>query len=374
MKGKKTKMKKYSIAVNPLDGVGKELQPFGVKALQKAQEIVGGFELDFQWYDGGKEWSAKTGLSLPENFRENMEAADAMYNQSAGYYTEEMAKPGAKYKKDNWGGVIFRGGLGNTIGLRPLTLLPGFYCPLKGIERIDIYLLRELSEGNYITPGKIVNNFAAYDTQVVTRPIIEKIVEYGFKLAMNRAGRLSDGKKIINLGNKDGGIACTDFYRQIMLEIAPKYPQVEIQFTQIDALCEHLVKDPDRFDVIVCENMHGDIVGDIGALLAGGMGVTPTGDIGGITPHFRPNHGSFPRAIGKNFCNPIATFMTGSLMLEVLANDNQDEALRAAAILIKKAVEYNLVNGGARTKDMGGTAGTDVAAEAIIDCLSKVKA
>jgi 3-isopropylmalate dehydrogenase/tartrate dehydrogenase/decarboxylase/D-malate dehydrogenase len=119
--------------------------------------------------------------------------------------------------------------------------------------------------------------------------------------------------------------------------------------------------------------MIGDILGDIGAYITGGMGVTPTADVGGITPQFRPNHGTFPRAVGKGFANPFASILTARLLLDTLGNDRGDDALRNGAKLILRAMEHNLSTGGPRTKDMGGTAGTQEAAEAIFKAMETVK-
>jgi len=368
-------MKKYNIAVCPLDGINKELIPYGVEVLKKAQEIVSGFELGFQWYDAGVEYAYRTGRAMPDNFYEDMCAADAMFCGSMGHFDVEMAK--TEYPAFKIGAPIanfFRSGMGNVIGIRPLTLMPGVPTPLKNRDKIDIYLVRELSEGFYVTPGTTISDNAAYDVQVVTRKVTEKLADFAFQAALNRNGRLLDGKKIVTLANKHGASAILDFYRKIFGEVAKRYEdQVELEYLDIDALCDHMIKAPERFDVVVCENMCGDIVSDIGACITGGMGVTPTADVGGITPHFRPNHGSFPRAIGKNFANPVATIMTAWLLLDTLGKSNSDDALIAGAKLIRDAVEYNFVNGGPRTRDLGGIANTDEAAKAILAAMEKVK-
>jgi 3-isopropylmalate dehydrogenase/tartrate dehydrogenase/decarboxylase/D-malate dehydrogenase len=267
---------------------------------------------------------------------------------------------------------FLRGGMGNSVGLRPLKLLKGVNCPIKNIEEIDVLLVRQLSEGAYIHPGHMIGDDAAYDTIVVTRRTTEKFAETCFKLARGRNGRRSDGKKMVTLGNKHGNVTSFDFYRKIFTEISSKYPDIELHFTQVDALAEHLIKDPDRFDVIACENMIGDIIGDIGAYVTGGMGIMPTADVGGVTPQFRPNHGTFPRAVGKGFANPFASILTGSLLLETIGNDRGDEALRRGAKLISQALEYNLTTGGPRTKDMGGSANTFEAAEAVLNTMETI--
>lgn len=367
-------MKKYNIAVIPLDGVGKDVIPLGAQAMQKAQEILGGFELDFQYYEAGVEYAVKTGKMCEDNLGEEVARADAMLCGSAGHYDVEMAK--SEYPGYRTGLQVLqylRGGMGNSIGLRPLKLLRGVDCPLKNMEEIDVLLVRQLAEGFYIRPGHMIGEDAAYDTIVVTRNTTEKFADACFRLARGRAGRRQDGKKMVTLGNKHGNVTSFDFYRKIFTEISARYPDIELQFTQVDALAEHLLKDPDRFDVIACENMIGDILGDIGAYITGGMGLTPTADVGGVTPQFRPNHGTFPRAVGKGFANPLASILTGSLLLDTLGQDCGDDNLRLGTRLIQKAVEYNFTAGGPKTKDLGGNANTLEAAEAVFKAMQFVK-
>lgn len=367
-------MEKYNIAVIPLDGVGKDVIPLGVKAMQRAEEILGGFELDFEYYDAGVEYAIKTGKMCEDNLGEEITKADAMFCGSAGHYDVEMSKsdyPG--YKTGMQVLQFLRSGMGNSIGLRPLRLLKGIDCPLKNKEEIDVLLVRQLAEGFYIRPGHMIGDDAAYDTIVVTRKTTEKFADTCFRLARGRNGRRQDGKKMVTLGNKHGNVTSFDFYRKIFTEVSANYPDIELHFTQVDALAENLIKDPDRFDVIACENMIGDIIGDIGAYLTGGMGVTPTADVGGVTPQFRPNHGTFPRAVGKGFANPLASILTASLLLDTIGNDCGDDNLRLGAKLIQKAVEYNLSTGGPKTKDLGGNAGTFEAAEAVFKAMQIVK-
>jgi 3-isopropylmalate dehydrogenase/tartrate dehydrogenase/decarboxylase/D-malate dehydrogenase len=367
-------MGKYKIAVLPLDGVGKEVIPLGVEAMQKAQALLGGFELEMRYYEAGVEYAGKAGRMAQDDLQEGIAGADAMFCGSAGHYDPEMSKTDyPAYKFGMQVAQFLRGGMGNNIGLRPLKLLKGIACPLRNKEEIDVFLVRQLAEGMYIHPGHLIGNDAAYDTMVVTRKTTEDFAHACFKIARGRNGRRQDGKKMVTLGNKHGVVTCFDFYRKIFLEVAPNYPGIELHFTQVDALAEHLIKDPDRFDVIACENMVGDIIGDIGAYITGGMGVTPTADVGGTTPQFRPNHGTFPRAVGKGFANPFASILTARLLMDSIGNDRGDAALRAGAELILKAMEHNLSTGGPRTRDMGGSAGTREAAEAVLKAMDTVK-
>jgi len=363
-----------NIAVIPLDGIGKDVIPLGVKAMQKAQEVIGGFELNFEYFDAGVEYAVKTGKMCEDNLGEEIAKADAMFCGAAGHYDVEMSKtdyPG--YKTGMQVLQFLRSGMGNSIGLRPLKLLKGIECPIKDKEQIDVMLVRQLAEGFYIHPGHMIGEDAAYDTIVVTRKTTEKFAHTCFQLARARNGRRQDGKKMVSLANKHGNVTCFDFYRKIFTEVSAHYPDIELQFVQVDALAEQLIKDPDRFDVIACENMIGDIIGDIGAYITGGMGVAPTADIGGITPQFRPNHGTFPRAVGKGFANPIASLLTASLLLDTVGQERGDDNLRMGAKLIEKAVEHNLTTGGPRTRDLGGNASTWEAAEAVFKAMEIVK-
>jgi 3-isopropylmalate dehydrogenase/tartrate dehydrogenase/decarboxylase/D-malate dehydrogenase len=367
-------MKSYKIAVIPLDGVGKDVIPLGANAMKKAEEVLGGFKLELEYYDGGVEYAVKTGKMAQDNLRAEIEKADAMLCGSAGHYDPAMSKTEYPGYKIGFSIIQFlRGGMGNQIGLRPIKLLRGVECPLKNREEIDVFLVRQLAEGMYVYPGHMIGEEAAYDTMVVTRKITEVFADTCFKLARGRNGRRQDGKKMVTLGNKHGSVTCFDFYRKIFTEISAGYSDIELQFTQVDALAENMIKDPDRFDVIACESMIGDIVGDIGACITGGMGITPTADVGGITPQFRPNHGTFPRAVGGGFANPMASLLTASLLMDTIGNDRGDDALRAGGRLIQRAVEENLVMGGPRTRDMGGSAGTTEAAQAVFKVMETVK-
>lgn len=367
-------MNTYKIAVLPLDGVGKEVIPLGAQAMRLAETILDGFRLEFEYYDAGVEYAVKTGKMAPDGLRDQLVQADAMLCGSGGHYNLEMC--GTEYPGYTIGFSIvqyLRGGMGNNIGFRPLRLLRGANCPLKGREEIDVFLVRQLAEGLYIYPGHMVGDEAAYDTMVVTRRTTEEFARVCFAQAAARNGRRLDGKRMVTLGNKHGAVTCFDFYRKIFTEVAREFPDVELQFVQVDALAEQLIKDPDRFDVIACENMVGDIIGDIGAYITGGMGVTPTADIGGITPQFRPNHGTFPRAVGKNIANPLASILTSALLLDTVGSQAGDPSLRAGAQLIRNAVEQNLMAGGARTKDMGGSASTTEAAQAVFQIMKTIR-
>lgn len=367
-------MNTYKIAVLPLDGVGKEVIPLGVQAMQLAETILGSFRLEFEYYDAGVEYAVRTGKMAPDGLRDNLVQADAMLCGSGGHYSQEMSK--TEYPGYAIGFPIvqyLRGGMGNNIGFRPLRLLRGANCPLKGRDEIDVFLVRQLAEGLYIYPGHMIGDEAAYDTMVVTRRATEEFARACFEQAAARNGRRLDGKKMVTLSNKHGAVTCFDFYRKIFTEISLQFPGVELQFVQVDALAEQLIKEPDRFDVIACENMVGDIIGDIGAYITGGMGVTPTADVGGITPQFRPNHGTFPRAVGKNIANPLASILTSALLMDTVGNKTGDPNLRAGAQLIRDAVEQNLVAGGARTRDMGGRATSTEAAQAVFQMMKTVR-
>lgn len=365
-------MNTYHIAVNPLDGIGKDIIPLVVELMKKAQRLIGGYDMDYQFYEAGFEYFVKTGSLMPEGFQKEMEAADAMFCGSVGQYNMEV-KP-ADFPGLRTGRLIsfFRKGMGNTIGLRPLRLLPGFQSPLRNVSEIDIMLLRELSEGGYMTPGSTVTENAAYDVHIVTRAATEKLARYAFRLSRHRSGALKDGAKSVTVGGKVGAIACLDFYRNVFSQAAADYPDVDFRSVQIDALAEGILRNPETLDVVVCENMLGDIIGDIGAFITGGMGITPTADVGGVTPQFRPNHGTFPRAAGKNFANPLAAIMTAALMLETLGADYEDPALTAAAELIRKAVELNFAESGPRTKDMGGSASSTQVIDAVGTAMERI--
>ncbi len=354
-------MAKYNIAVLPGDGIGPEVVGETLRVLKEVQTIVTGFELDLQCYDVGCTQYLKSGSAM----------SDAVYNDCAAAHAILMGAMGqpapGKFVLDEngtevTGHVMFRirFGLSLFAGVRPIKLYPGVPSALAGHEKIDFVVLREQCEGLFASygGGSVLYDELATDTQVITRKGVERVTEFGFRLAQSRNGRVKDGKKLLTLADKSNVFRSFAFMRKVFNEVARKWEgKVDSETTIVDAMSLWLVQSPENYDVILFENMHGDIISDMTAAFVGGMGMAPSGDIGWDHAMFQPSHGTAPTIIGTGAANPTATILSGRMMLDWLSGQHQDPALKKAAELIEKAV-YNTFVKGIRTPDVAGTAST----------------
>ncbi|MCM3713961.1 isocitrate/isopropylmalate dehydrogenase family protein [Alkalihalobacillus oceani] len=362
---------KFNIATLPGDGVGPEIISEGIKVLQAAEKIVSGFSLDFQKYDAGAGHYVKTGDVFPDSTYEECKESDAIFLGSMGI-PEVVWEDGTEVQ----GKVILtlRFELDLFAGVRPVKLFEGVKTPLENKENIDLVIVRENTEGLFTSfkgGSQIVNQVVA-DTMMISRTGTEKICDYAFKLAQKRNGRVSDGQKIVTCCDKSNVFKSLAFFRKVYTEVADQYKgEVATDYAYIDALSLWLIQNPQNYDVIVSENMFGDILSDLVAALVGGMGMAPSGDIGYDHAMFQPAHGSAPTIAGKGIANPIATILSGSMMLDWLADKHQNEAARQAASLIEKAVA-RAVASGVKTRDIGGESSTVELGDAIVKEMEKI--
>ena len=192
---------------------------------------------------------------------------------------------------------------------------------------------------------------------IITREGTEKVTDYAFRLSEKRNGRPSDGKKVVTCVDKSNNFTSQAFFRKIYNEVAEKYPEIGRDYSYVDAININLILHPENYDVLVSENIFGDIISDMAATLVGGMGMAPSGDIGYDHAMFQPAHGSAPTLAGKNIANPIATILSGAMMLEWLGNKFGVEDMVKASEIITKAVDQVLINGHL-TRDIGGDTST----------------
>ena len=352
---------KYNIAVLPGDGVGPEVVGEAVRVLEEVQKIVTGFELDMQKYSVGSNQYLKTGVVMTDEVYKDCESAHAIMLGALG-----QPAPGQSVLDENGtevtGRVMFRirFGLSLFAGVRPIKLYPGVPSALAGHDKIDFVVLREQCEGLFASygGGSVLYDDLATDTQIITRKGVERAAEFGFKLAMSRNGRVKDGKKLLTLADKSNVFRSFAFMRKVFNEVAKKYEgMVASENTIVDAMSLWLVQHPEDYDVILFENMHGDIISDMAAAFVGGMGMAPSGDIGWDHAMFQPSHGTAPTIIGKGIANPTATILSGKMMLAWLGERFDDANLNKAADMIEQAV-YNTFVKGIRTPDVAGTAST----------------
>ncbi len=234
--------------------------------------------------------------------------------------------------------------------------------------------MRENVEGLYAGRhgGSRVEGEVAADTSIVTRAGTERIVEQAFVLAALRSGAPSDGISRVTCVDKANVLASYAFFREVANEIAERHPEIVFEAIYVDAAALYLVQRPSTFDVLVAENMFGDILSDVGAGTVGGLGLSPSADVGDRHGLFQASHGSAPDIAGKGISNPIATILSAAMLLDWLGRRHGDEAGVRGGRWIESAVQTALADGSALTADLGGSAGTTACTDAVLRALDAV--
>src|SRR3954466_12902520 len=350
--------KNYRVAVIAGDGIGREVVPEGIAALEAAGRRYG-FGLEWREFDWSCETYAKTGRMMPEDGLDQLRPYDSVFLGAVGY-------PGVPDHVSLWGLLIpLRRHFQQYINLRPVRLLAGVDTPLKNRAPgdIDFYVVRENNEGEYSSIGGRL--YEGTDEEVVvqqstfTRKGVDRILRYAFELAKSRP------KKHLTSATKSNGISITMPYWDERVEAMSKqYPDVRVDKFHIDILCAHFVQRPDRFDVVVGSNLFGDILSDLGPGATGTIGIAPSANLNPereFPSMFEPVHGSAPDIAGQGIANPIGQIWSGAMMLEHLGHKEAGEA-------IVRAIERVLTEG-PRTRDMGGKASTEELGKAIAEAL-----
>ncbi|WP_135554297.1 isocitrate/isopropylmalate dehydrogenase family protein [Paenibacillus cymbidii] len=359
-------MKAYHIAVLPGDGIGIEVTETALRVLQEAGELYGAaFELES--FDAGAGRYLRTGTAMPEDAFAHCKAADAILMGAIGL--PEVRHPDGREVN---GDVIFRlrFELDLYAGVRPIKLYEGVTSSLRNTEAgIDYVVVRENTEGLYASRTGSINirGEVAIDTLVLTRTGTEKITDYAYRLAAKRNGRPADGRRIVTCVDKSNVLSSYAYFRHIFDEVGSRYPDIAKDYAYVDAMTLYQVMNPQYYDVVVAENMFGDILSDLAAATVGGLGLAPSGDIGAHHAMFQPSHGTAPTIAGRNIANPLATVLSVAMMLEWLADRHpHDSALAAAGRAIESAVADVLRQGDVRTRDIGGQSGTSQVGDAIV--------
>jgi 3-isopropylmalate dehydrogenase len=319
--------KEYHISVIPGDGTGPEVVAEGIKILQTLADKFG-FKLNFTYYDIGGEHYKATGEILPENILESISESNAIYLGAIGH---PDVKPGILEK-----GILLklRFYFDQYINLRPVKLYEGVETPLKdkGPSDIDFVVVRENTEGLYAGAGGCLKHGTADEVAIQesinTRKGVERCVRYAFEYCRKRNQR----KKLTLCGKTNVLTFAFELWERTFYEVAKEYPDIETDYAHVDAICMWMVKNPEWFDVIVTDNMFGDIITDLGAMIQGGMGIAAGANINpeGMSM-FEPIGGSAPKYTGKNIINPIAAISAAQIMLETLGET-------MAASLIEESV------------------------------------
>lgn len=359
-------MKNYSLAVFPGDGIGHEVTNPCVELMHIACERVGNIKLETNTLAAGAKTYQQTGEALPASAVEQARAADAILLAA-------MGDPQIRYPDGTeiTPQIELRFILGLYAGIRPVRSIPGVPVPLadKRAANIDFVLIRESIEGLFApdAKGTLEDDRIATETLVITRDVSEKLFTATFKLWQKRQ-RLKRGSNKVTCIDKANVFGAFAFFRKIFYEVASNY-DAPTDHAYVDAMAMHLITRPWDFDVMVTENIFGDILSDQAAALVGGMGYAPSADIGDDHAVFQPCHGSAPDIAGKGLANPTAMFLSGAMLLDWLADKHQDENALKASQLIEQAVFHAFADGQLRTCELGGDSGLMDVTSAVTNAL-----
>lgn len=355
-------MRNFEIAVFDGDGIGPEIMAPTVALLERLSDGAADYRLAFTHLPAGAAHYLETGESLPQASCDAAGKADAILLSAMGL-------PAVRYPDGTeiTPQIDLRKIFNLFAGVRPVRVTPGGRTPLKlpAGKAIDFVLIRESTEGLFYTQGRgEVEQDEARETLRITRAVSEKLFRFAFDLARQRK---ADGRSA-------GRVTCVDkanvfrafaFFRSIFDAEASAYPDLKTDHAYVDAMALWMVQRPWDFDVLVTENMFGDILSDLGAGLMGGLGMAPSADIGLDHAVFQPCHGSAPDIAGQGKANPMAMVLSAAMMLEWLGIRHDNSAMTRDGARLRDAVEAVSDEGAVLTPDIGGTATTQEVAAAI---------
>jgi tartrate dehydrogenase/decarboxylase/D-malate dehydrogenase len=354
-------MKTHKIAVLAGDGIGKEVMPEGLRAVQAAAKKFN-INLEFTTFEWANcDYYAQHGQMMPDDWFEQLSGFEAIYFGAVGWPATVPDHVSL------WGSLIkFRRDFDEYVNLRPVRLMPGVPCPLanKKPGDIDFYVVRENTEGEYSSVGGRMytgteREFATQQS-IFSRKGTDRVLKYAFELAQKRP------KKHLTSATKSNGISITmPYWDERVEEVAKSYADVKWDKYHIDILCARFVMSPERFDVVVASNLFGDILSDLGPACTGTIGIAPSANLNPerkFPSLFEPVHGSAPDIYGKNIANPVAMIWSGAMMIDFLGQG--DPVYTQAHDAILKSIEKSLADG-IRTPDLGGTANTTEVGQAI---------
>lgn len=355
-------MRTYQIAVIAGDGIGPDVVAEGIKTLDCVAAADGRFRFAYTYFPWGCEYYLQEGRMMPEDGLEQLKAFDAILLGAVGY-------PGVPDHISLRELLLrIRKGFDQYVNVRPVKLLKGAPCPLKDVkqENVDMIFIRENSEGEYAgeggwfeqgTPEEYVHQIGVF-----TRKGCERIMRYAFELAEKK------GWSVTSVSKGNALNYSMVLWDQIFHEMAARYPHVPTHEYLVDAAACHMVQDPGRFQVVVTSNLFGDILTDLGAAIAGGMGLAAGANLNPEKTYpsmFEPIHGSAPDIAGQGKANPMATIWAVSQMLDFLGYEEYGEK-------VIRAIENTLVEGKTLTPELGGHAVTEQVGEAVREQLKKL--
>ncbi len=353
----------FDICVLPGDGIGVDVIDATLPILEKVQKDAG-FTLHFKSRNAGAQHYKESGEALPEATLEAARSADAILFGAMGW-------PAIRYPDGTEIApqLDLRVALDLYAGVRPARAIPGIALPLADprARNIDLVLVRESTEGLFVSRGKGTVNAddtEARDSMLITRAGSERVHDFAFRLAQKRKDRRGTPGRVTCV-DKANVFLSMAFFRKIFDERAKNFPDIEARHHYVDATALDLIRKPWDFDVMVTENMFGDIISDQSAALVGGMGMAPSADVGDHHGLFQPCHGSAPDIAGQGKANPTATILSAALMLDWLAERSGLTAMADAAQRIERAVDQVFVGGKLLPFELGGNDGTSAIADAV---------
>ncbi len=354
----------YKIASIPGDGIGPEVIREGIKILNKIAEADETFQFEFTEFPWGCEYYTKHGVMMDEDGMEKLKEFDAIYLGAVGY-------PGVPDHISLWDLLLrIRKGFDQYVNIRPITLLEAAPCPLKDMNREDVNMLfiRENSEGEYAGAGdwlfKGQENEVVLQNGVFSRKGTERIIRYAFETARK------EGRTLTSISKGNALNYSMVFWDQMFEHVSKEYPDVKTASYLVDAAAMLMIKDPKRFEVVVTSNLFGDILTDLGAAIAGGIGLAAGANINPERKYpsmFEPIHGSAPDIAGQNIANPLAAIWSASQMMDFFGYEHYGKN-------ILQAIENVLIEGNILTTDMGGTATTEQVGNQVVNYLEEILA
>ena len=346
--------KTYRIAVFHGDGIGPEIMAPTLQILRRLGH-------DFRFHDcpaGAAAYQAQ-GTDLPDASLRTARSADAILLSALG--DPAVRNPDGTEMTPQ---IDIRIALDLYAGVRPVRIVPGMRSPLATTEPVDFVLIRESTEGLFHTQGKgTVTADMAEETLRITRETTRKVCRFAFDLARDRKAQGHPGR--VTSVDKANVFRAFAFWREVFDEVGRDYPDLSADHAYVDAMALYMVLRPQDWDVMVTENMFGDILSDLGAGLMGGLGMAPSADIGDDHALFQPCHGSAPDIAGQGIANPFAMILSAAMMLDWLGRRHDDDGLTRDGARLRDAVEACL-DAGETTPDLGGRLTTMTAAGAVL--------
>jgi len=361
---------KFRIATLPGDGIGREIVPAALHVLGIVQKAVGGFTLDVEErLDMGALYYRDSGEDMSQAAFAAASAADAILMGAMGW-------PAIRYPDGTEIAphLKLRDAFGLYAGIRPVKAFANTPRRLldERASHIDFVVLRESTEGLFYTHGRgeVIGDSEARETLRITRATSEKLFDVAFRMARRRKAR-NPAKGLVTCVDKANVFRAYAFFRKIFDEKKAEFPDIRASYNYVDAQALDLIRRPWDFDVLVMENMFGDIISDLGGGLVGGMGLAPCAELGDAHGLFQPAHGSAPDIAGQDKANPTATILCAAMMLDWLGERHGITALCEAAQLIDEAVDEAFAIQALRPMEFGGDQGLKAATQAVVEVLQR---